>query len=186
MLEGLTIVISPLISLMKDQIDKLHELGINSVCINSSITPRDQQDILEELQYSEDAQNPIRFLYIAPERLNSEDFIRIIKRVKIALIAVDEAHCVSQWGHDFRPSYMKIKDFIVTLRNIEDANFPVVALTATATKKVRDDIIGRLGLGKVQEFIRGFDRKNIALLVRDLPTKEEKNEKLLEILNSTK
>jgi ATP-dependent DNA helicase RecQ len=97
MLDGLTIVISPLISLMKDQIDKLRELKINSACINSSITPRDQQDILEELQFCEESENPIRFLYIAPERLNSEEFIAIIRRVKIALIAIDEAHCVSQW-----------------------------------------------------------------------------------------
>jgi ATP-dependent DNA helicase RecQ len=81
---------------------------------------------------------------------------------------------------------MKIKEFIATLRSVDDTDFPVVALTATATKKVRDDIVDRIGLVKTQEFVRGFDRKNIALLVRDLPTKDEKNEKLLEILDSTK
>lgn len=112
---GITIVISPLISLMKDQIDKLRERGITSVCINSTISQQEQRDILEEIRYP--GENPIKFVYIAPERLHNEDFLNVIRKVKVSLVAIDEAHCVSQWGHDFRPSYMKIKDFIKSLRN---------------------------------------------------------------------
>lgn len=188
-LDGITIVISPLISLMKDQIDKLRERGIASVCVNSTISPQEQRDILEEIRYP--GETPIKFVYIAPERLHSIEFLNVIRKVKVSLIAIDEAHCVSQWGHDFRPSYMKIKDFIKSLRNDtpseEDENnpIPVIALTATATKKVRADIMDRLGLERVKEFIYGFDRKNIVMLVREIPKKEEKLEKVAEIIEKT-
>lgn len=211
-LPGITIVISPLISLMKDQIDKLQERGIASACINSTISLGEQRDILEEIRYP--GEFPIKFIYIAPERLHSEDFLDVISRVKVSLIAIDEAHCVSQWGHDFRPSYMKIKDFIKNLRtndsrrlesassdkndddgdfsdensesNLEENNsIPVIALTATATKKVRSDIMERLGLDQVKEFIYGFDRKNIVMLVREIAKKEEKLEKVAEIIEKT-
>lgn len=188
-LDGIAIVISPLISLMKDQIDKLRERGIASVCINSTIGAQEQRDILEEIRYP--GEFPIKFVYIAPERLHSEEFLSVIRRVKISLIAIDEAHCVSQWGHDFRPSYMKIKDFIKSLRNREISDeeetntVPVIALTATATKKVRSDIIERLGLERVKEFIYGFDRKNIVMLVREIAKKEEKLEKTMEIIEKT-
>ncbi|MDD5377084.1 MAG: RecQ family ATP-dependent DNA helicase [Candidatus Gracilibacteria bacterium] len=188
-LPGITIVISPLISLMKDQIDKLRERGIASVCINSTISSQEQRDILEEIRYP--GKFPIKFVYIAPERLHSEEFLSVISKVKVSLIAIDEAHCVSQWGHDFRPSYMKIKDFIKNLRNREcpdeeeNTPIPVIALTATATKKVRTDIMERLGLDRVQEFIYGFDRKNIVMLVREIPKKEEKLEKVAEIIEKT-
>ncbi len=188
-MDGLTIVISPLISLMKDQIDKLRERGIASVCINSTISPQEQRDILEEIRYPGEV--PIKFIYIAPERLHNEEFLNIMHKVKISLIAIDEAHCVSQWGHDFRPSYMKIKDFIKSLRNRESFNedesniIPVIALTATATKRVRSDIMERLGLEKPKEFIYGFDRKNIVMLVREIPKKEEKLEKVAEIIEKT-
>lgn len=121
-LDGIAIIISPLISLMKDQIDKLQEKGIASVCINSTISSQEQRDILEEIRYP--GESPIKFVYIAPERLHNEEFLSAISRVKVSLIAIDEAHCVSQWGHDFRPSYMKIKDFIKTLRNQKDMSFP--------------------------------------------------------------
>jgi len=114
-LDGIAIVISPLISLMKDQIDKLRERGIASACINSTISQQEQRDILEEIRYP--GEFPIKFVYIAPERLHSEEFLNVMRKVKISLIAIDEAHCVSQWGHDFRPSYMKIKDFIKSLKN---------------------------------------------------------------------
>lgn len=188
-LPGITIVISPLISLMKDQIDKLRERGIVSVCINSTISTQEQRDILEEIRYP--GEFPIKFVYIAPERLHSEEFLNVISKVKVSLIAIDEAHCVSQWGHDFRPSYMKIKDFIKNLRTREYSDdeeqtiIPVIALTATATKKVRSDIMERLGLTQVKEFIYGFDRKNIVMLVREIPKKEEKLEKVAEIIEKT-
>jgi ATP-dependent DNA helicase RecQ len=110
--------------------------------INSTISPVEIQDILSDLENNK--LNPIKFLYIAPERLHSGSFLNTIKRVKIAQVAIDEAHCISQWGHDFRPSYMKILKFITDLKDIETNDFPIVALTATATKKVRADIIDKL------------------------------------------
>lgn len=154
---------------------------------------------MEELRYP--GEKPIKFLYIAPERLGSEEFLNVISRIKINLIAIDEAHCVSQWGHDFRPSYMKIKEFIKNLRtqvsvpsdseeNGEgtgaNSTIPVIALTATATQKVRTDIIDRLGLERVRDFTYGFDRKNIVILVREIAKKEDKLDKVFEIIENTK
>lgn len=183
-LEWLVLVISPLISLMKDQVDKLNELWLKANLINSTVDNYEKQIILNDI--SRDDWN-IKFLYIAPERLNSEDFLRVISSVKIALIAVDEAHCISQWWHDFRPSYMKVREFIEKLRESKSSwiIFPIIALTATATKKVRNDIIERLWLQNLNIFTTGFDRKNIALIVRELSKKEDKQAKLLEILEKT-
>ncbi len=184
--EGITIVISPLISLMKDQLDKLNRLGIRSVCINSTISSEEQSHIYEELSgIGSDAihSNPIKFLYIAPERLNSAWFLRVVSHLKIALVAIDEAHCISQWGHDFRPSYMKIQAFLAQLKLSQ--SFPIMALTATATKKVRTDIVERLGLGEYRMFTRGFDRKNIIILVREISAKNDKLKKTMEIIEKT-
>lgn len=184
-LEWLVIVISPLISLMKDQVDKLNWLNIRAELINSTITPSEQNLILNELSLTNfKEKNPIKFLYIAPERLNSQAFLNAIKDVKISLIAIDEAHCISQRWHDFRPSYMKIKWFLEGLKK-EKITFPIIALTATATNKVRKDIIERLWFKKFNSFIKGFDRKNIIIIVREISKKEDKQEKLLEIINST-
>ncbi len=180
-LDWLTIVISPLISLMKDQVDKLNELGIKARLINSTITQIEVQDILNELRNP--SINPIKFLYIAPERLNSSLFLNTVKSLNVSLIAVDEAHCISQWWHDFRPSYMKIHGLLEDLR--KEKNFPVIALTATATKKVRADIVERLGLWKHNTFIKWFDRKNIAIIVREISEKKKKMEKVLEVLEKT-
>ncbi|NUJ98238.1 RecQ family ATP-dependent DNA helicase [Candidatus Gracilibacteria bacterium] len=183
-LPGLTIVISPLISLMKDQIDKLNSLGLRAEQINSTISTSEQNMILAELEQAYESEDePIKFLYIAPERLNSYEFIRIMQNIKISLVAVDEAHCISQWGHDFRPSYMKIKGFLEKLR--QKQNFPIIALTATATKKVREDIVERLGLENYKVFTKGFDRKNIIILVREISKREEKLAKTLEIITKT-
>jgi len=183
--EGITIVISPLISLMKDQVDALRELWVRAELINSTLSSAERTEIMHELRFYDSSDSEaIKFLYIAPERLNSNEFIGILKSTKIALIAIDEAHCISQWGHDFRPSYMKIKSFIESLW-WESRSFPVVWLTATATPKVRTDIIERLWLGKHKSFITGFDRKNIILVVREVSQKEEKQAKTLEIIEKT-
>lgn len=180
----ITLVISPLISLMKDQVDKLNDLWLRAELINSTIHYSQQQMILNELSATTGREeNPIKFLYIAPERLNSDDFRRVISRLDIALVAIDEAHCISQWGHDFRPSYMRIRWFIESLRS--NKQFPVVALTATATKKVRTDIVERIGLEDYREFTKGFDRKNIILVVREISKKEEKLSKLSQIVETT-
>ena len=183
--EGITIVVSPLISLMKDQVDALRELWIRAEFINSTLSGPERAEIMHELRYYDSSDSEaIKFLYIAPERLNSNEFVWILKTTKISLIAIDEAHCISQWGHDFRPSYMKIKSFIESLAWAQ-RSFPVVGLTATATPKVRVDIVERLWLTKYENFITGFDRKNIILVVREISEKSEKQSKALEIINKT-
>jgi len=183
-MEGLCIVISPLISLMKDQVDKLNELWIRAELVNSSITSFQKTDILNELSITNfDSNNDIKFLYIAPERLNDREFLWVIKNIKIALISIDEAHCISQWGHDFRPWYLKIKDFISNLR--QNKSIPVIALTATATKKVRKDIVDRLWINSYNTFTSGFDRKNLFLVVREISKEQEKFEKVFEIIQKT-
>jgi ATP-dependent DNA helicase RecQ len=180
-MDWLAIVISPLISLMKDQVDSLQELWIKAKLVNSTIEPSEISDIFSELENA--SNNPIKFLYIAPERLNSFKFLNIIKKVKISLVAIDEAHCISQWGHDFRPSYMKILGFLDELK--KNLRFPIIALTATATRKVRDDITERLWIGWANTFTKWFDRKNITIVVREISEKQKKFEKVLEILDKT-
>ncbi len=164
---------------MKDQIDALQERGIEAECINSSVTPSEKATIYENLK----RKNFIKFLYIAPERLGDKGFLEIMSQTPLSLLAVDEAHCVSQWGHDFRPSYMKIKNFVSVLR--QKNHFPVIALTATATQKVRQDITTRLWIEKYKSFITGFDRKNIYIAVREISKKEEKLEKIYEAVKHT-
>ena len=181
-MDGLTIVISPLISLMKDQIDALTNLWIKAKVINSTVDSSEISEIFLELE-NNNWSNPIKFLYIAPERLNSPRFTSVIKNVKISLVAIDEAHCISQWGHDFRPSYMKILGFLDNLKDKE--HFPIIALTATATEKVRKDITERLWVEWANTFIKWFDRKNIAIIVREISEKQKKFEKVLEILDKT-
>ena len=180
-LDGVCLVISPLISLMKDQVDALRDLWIKAELINSTLSPGEIQEILREIQGWE-----IKFLYIAPERLHSKIFLDTLKNIKISLLAIDEAHCISQWGHDFRPSYMKIKSFIETLQENSSWNtFPIIWLTATATQKVREDIVERLGLTKYKSFITGFDRKNIVIVVREISGTSDKQHKVREILEKT-
>lgn len=183
-LEGLVLVISPLISLQKDQVDKLNHLGIRASMINSTISSWEKDIILDEISMnSPDEDGAIKFVYIAPERLGDHRFLEIIKKTKIALVAIDEAHCISQWWHDFRPSYLKIRDFIFDLKKY--SKFPTLWLTATATKKVRDDIVDRLGMTEYRVFTRWFDRKNLILIVRQLSKEDEKLEKLLDIITTT-
>lgn len=150
--EGVTLVISPLISLMKDQVDSLRQLGIAAVYINSSVS---------KAQLYKDLQNIsagfYKIIYIAPERLTSEYLLDSFKNLNISMVAVDEAHCLSQWGHDFRPSYRNILNFTNSLR-IK----PIIsAFTATATSEVKTDIINLLGLKQPNVFVTGFDRPNL-------------------------
>lgn len=154
MKDGLTIVVSPLISLMKDQVDALNEVGINSAYINSTLSDLELRDIFLKLK-----NNEYKLIYVAPERLNTYDFIEITSNIEIAQIAIDEAHCVSQWGHDFRTSYKNVRPFIDSL-----IKRPVVtAFTATASKEVQEDIVKLLGLINPKVFVTGFDRENIEI-----------------------
>ncbi len=152
MMDGCVLVISPLISLMKDQVDTLKELGIPAAFINSSLSLSELRLIISDAE-----NNKLKLLYVAPERLESEGFIELLKNINISMVAVDEAHCVSQWGHDFRPSYLKIKK----LRNINGEKIVITAFTATATPSVKDDIINLIGLQNHFELITGFDRENL-------------------------
>ncbi|MBE6753014.1 MAG: DNA helicase RecQ [Ruminococcaceae bacterium] len=152
MLEGISLVISPLISLMKDQVMALKEMGIPAAYLNSSLTPSQQHLMLQRA-----AAGAYKIIYVAPERLNTPGFLSFAKRAKLAAVAVDEAHCVSQWGQDFRPSYLEIIDFIEAL-----PTRPVLsAFTATATDRVRQDIISILKLRSPRVSVTGFDRKNL-------------------------
>ena len=152
MLEGLTIVISPLISLMKDQVDTLKDMGVEAEYINSTLSSAEENDIINKIE-----RNEVKILYIAPERLGSSGFLNIIGRCSISQIAVDEAHCISQWGHDFRSSYKKISHFI----GILNKRPTVTDFTATASEEVRDDIIRLLKLENPKIFITGFNRENL-------------------------
>lgn len=161
-MEGTTIVISPLISLMKDQVDTLQQLGISAAYINSSLSLGELNRIIFQA-----SNNKYKLLYVAPERLDSENFIEMLKSIKISMIAVDEAHCVSQWGHDFRPSYLKIKE----LKKLYKEKPIISAFTATATPGVREDIINLIGLRNYFEIITGFDRENLKFDVLKLNKK---------------
>ena len=156
MLPGLTIVVSPLISLMTDQAAAFTEAGVPTAFLNSSLS-------LEQLRetYAKTIKEQYKLLYVAPERPGNESFLSLISLVTVSLFAVDEAHCISQWGQDFRPSYLKIADFIAQL-----PTRPVVAFTATVTKQVRADIISQLGPRNPFLNITGFDHANLYFAVQ--------------------
>ncbi|MBU9112035.1 DNA helicase RecQ [Bifidobacterium ruminantium] len=164
MLPGVTIVISPLISLMRDQVDALNDVGLPAAFINTTQTP-DEQDMV----FAQAASGRIKLLYIAPERLETDRFRNFSNRVRISLVAVDEAHCVSQWGQDFRSSYLGIGEFIAHLPNRPT----VAAFTATATERVRRDIVSILGLADPAITVTGFDRPNLYFDVINMPRKDK-------------
>lgn len=173
-MEGITIVISPLISLMKDQVDTLNTMGIEASYINSSLSINDYNEVLKNI-----LDDKYKILYIAPERLENVDFLNIIKNKNISQIAIDEAHCISQWGHDFRVSYKKIPYFINSLDNR-----PIVtAFTATASEEVRHDILKMLGLVNPKVYITGFDRENLYI---NIVKSSAKNKYLLEYIENHK
>lgn len=153
---GITLVISPLISLMRDQVAALNEAGVHAAFLNSSLTQNQYYKALDNM-----TRGQYKIVYVAPERLLTDSFLQAVRQVEISMLSVDEAHCISQWGQDFRPSYLKIIDFIERL-----PNRPVIsAFTATATKLVRDDVISLLKLSNPTVLITGFDRKNLKFSV---------------------
>lgn len=172
-LQGLTLVVSPLIALMKDQVDALNSNGIPAEFINSSLSNLDIINIQFKV-----FQGEIKLLYVAPERLTQNSFKEFLKSLNLSLIAIDEAHCISEWGHDFRPDYRALKDLKKLFPNV-----PTIALTATATTKVREDIVKELDLKEPKIFISSFDRENLNLFV---VRKKNSFDKILEILKEHK
>lgn len=166
-LEGLTIVISPLISLMKDQVDALKTNGINTEYINSSLSAKEIEDIELKIKNKE-----VKILYIAPERFALKSFRLFLSKITVSLIAIDEAHCISEWGHDFRRDYRNLK----ILKDVF-IGVPIIALTATATPKVKEDILKQLKLENPNIFVSSFNRENLNLIIR------EKKNSFIKILN---
>ena len=164
LLSGITLVISPLISLMQDQVKALNEAGVDAAFINSSLSEKEMHDTFKNA-----SKGQYKIIYVAPERLMSEGFVRLAKGVEISMITVDEAHCISQWGQDFRPSYMDIAEFV----NILDKRPIISAFTATATQNVREDIICSLGLTNPYFLVTGFDRENLFFQV-DKPKSKDR------------
>ncbi len=175
-LEGVTVVVSPLIALMKDQVDALERRGIAATLVNSTLTFEEQKDRLRRLAAGE-----FKLIYIAPERFRSRAFLEALGKATIALFAIDEAHCISQWGHDFRPDYFRLNESIEKLGRPQ-----VAAFTATATPEVRKDIIERLGLEEPRIFVSGFARPNLRLLVTHAENDGRKFDRLRELTREHK
>jgi ATP-dependent DNA helicase RecQ len=169
MMEGICLVISPLVALMKDQVKNLQDKGIKAIALTGGISSDEMIDLLDNCQFGN-----YKFLYLSPERLQNDWVLERIKNLPINLIAVDEAHCISQWGHDFRPAYLKIsklKEYFPTI--------PFLALTASATKRVQDDIIAQLQLKNPSIFTKSFERENLAYMVFNLEDKLRLMEQIL-------
>ncbi len=156
-MEGLCIVVSPLISLMKDQVESLTVNGIEAAYFNSSLSSEEQQAVEDDIY-----NNRLRLLYVSPEKLLSQSFLPLLMQCKVSLFAIDEAHCISSWGHDFRPEYTQMKFLKKQFPTV-----PIVALTATADKLTRKDIVQQLGIPEAKVFVASFDRPNLSLTVRN-------------------
>ncbi|WP_302063467.1 ATP-dependent DNA helicase RecQ, partial [uncultured Duncaniella sp.] len=172
-LPGVTIVVTPLISLMKDQVDNLADRGIRAVLFHSGLTPREK-----DLGMTRCRLGKAKIAYVSPERLQNERFLAELRSLTVSLLVVDEAHCISQWGYDFRPSYLRI----AALRRIVGEEVPVLALTASATPEVTGDIMRHLGFREPRVFAKSFTRENLSYIVRYADIKEPM---LLRILTST-
>lgn len=174
MMEGATLVVSPLIALMKDQVDALRARGLPATFINSSISEAEQRARIESVRRGE-----YKLIYVAPERFRSSRFTAALSSINISLFAVDEAHCVSTWGHDFRPDYLRLKNVIASLGNTR-----TLALTATATPYVRSDIVEQLGLQDPQTFVSGFDRPNLSIAVIHTQRERDKISRIKHLASS--
>lgn len=169
-LSGTTVVVSPLIALMKDQVDGLKANGVAAEFLNSSLEPQEQAEIIQRLLAGE-----LKLLYVSAERLVTGDFLSVLKNIEISLFAIDEAHCISSWGHDFRPDYTRLSNLKSSFPKT-----PIIALTATADAITRKDILGQLELDDPQVFVDSFDRPNISLTVEQGVKKKEKIAAFLE------
>lgn len=167
--EGICLVISPLVALMKDQVQNLQKIDIKAIALTGGIKSDEMVTLLDNCQFGN-----YKFLYLSPERLQTEWILERIKQLPISIIAIDEAHCVSQWGHDFRPSYLKISNLKIHFPKV-----PFIALTASATKKVQEDVILQLGLEKTAVFQKSFNRENIAYFVLEAEDKLFRMEQIL-------
>ena len=181
LLPGTTLVVSPLISLMKDQVDELNRRGIRAVALHSALSSDARRDAVQLARAGD-----CRLLYVAPERFASDHFVRTLQEIPISRFVIDEAHCVSEWGHDFRPDYRRLKEAATACRRSDGrpGRPPMAAFTATATPEVREDIVQLLGLADPHVVVAGFDRPNIALSVRPVSGDIEKHELLPQLVGS--